>query len=214
MKHLVSGGWLVFAMVFGIPAAQAQLAPETPRMLPPDGPGGLGVHWLRGEVLPGDGDAVLVTWSPSFLPARLRLRGGGGAGVEGEAAGFGGFDVQAPLARGRRGQPLDLDWYSGLGVGVGQYALVTLPLGLSGGLQWSSGSVWLAPYVSAGVAADLRLGEYENAEEFEVHPAVDVGLDMALDPGRSVILRAATSLGDRQAIAVGLVVGGGRPTRP
>jgi hypothetical protein len=109
--------------------------------------------------------------------------------------------------------PFDLDWQAGVGVGFGENLLVTVPLGVSAGISWSSGAVWMAPYVSAGLAADLRLGEEFEGEEFEVYPALDIGLDLSLDSGRRFILRAASSLGDRQAVAIGLVIGGGGRTR-
>lgn len=189
----------------------AQIASDTPRLISPNGPGGFGVHWLRAETLPGDGDAVLATLAiPSVAPG-VRLRGGGGKGVNDEMAGFGGIDVQAPLARSRPGFPLDLDWASGIGVGVGEYFLVTLPVGLSAGVEWSSGSVWMAPYAYAGVAGDLRLGEEAEAagDEFQVDAALDIGLDLSFVANRTFVLRAATSLGDRQALAIGITVGGG-----
>jgi hypothetical protein len=194
-------------------AAYGQIAFDTPRLISPRGPSGLGVYWLRAETLPGDGDGVLVTWAPSALPDGVRLRGGAGEGAGGDLAGFGGFDVQAPLLRGGADLPLDLDWYTGIGVGAGNYVLVSLPLGLSGAISWSAGSVWLSPYVAAGVAADLRLGEFERAEEFEVLPAADIGLDLALDAARRFVIRAAASIGDRQSTAVGVALGGGARTR-
>ena len=191
-------------------AAEAQIAPETPRLLSPHGSGGFGVHWLRAETLPGDDEAVLVTWAFPGLPDGVRLRGGFGTGAGEEHAGLGGIDIQAPLMRGGSDVPFDLDWQGGLGVSVGAYTLVTLPVGLTGSVSWSSGSVWFAPYLAAGLAADLRLGEEAPGDEFEVSPALDVGVDVSFDSARRVILRAAAAVGDRQALSVGLAVGAGR----
>ena len=212
IRPLLAAGVPVIAAFVPMFAA-AQLAPDTPRLVSPHGPAGLGVYWLRGETLPGDGDALLVTWAPAALPAGVRLRGGGGTGADGDVAGFGGIDVQTPLARRSAGMPADLEWYTGIGVARGGYTLATIPLGVSAGTAWSSGSVWMAPYVSAGIAADLRLGDSAPEDEFIVQPALDIGLDLALDRNRSFVLRTAASLGDRQTIAVGIVVGGGRGTR-
>ncbi len=88
--------------------------------------------------------------------------------------------------------------------------VVTLPMGVSAGRSWTSGAVWLAPYVSLGLALDLALGGEAPEDEFTVSPASDVGLDFALDPARRMIVRVAMSLGDRQALAVGLSFGGAR----
>jgi hypothetical protein len=53
---------------------------------------------------------------------------------------------------------------------------------------------------------DLRLGGDAPEEEFEVQPSVELGVDLALDRARRVVLRVAASLGDRQAVAVGAVI--------
>jgi hypothetical protein len=71
----------------------------------------------------------------------------------------------------------------------------------------------MGPYVSVGLAADLHLGDDFEGDEFQVDPALDVGLDLALDDARHAVVRAAASLGDRQTLAVGLAIGGGARTR-
>ncbi len=205
--------FLVIALAVFPSSSASQLAPDTPRLISPSGPGGLGVHWLKPGAFAQDDDALLVTWAFPGLPPGVRLRGGAGEGTDGQTAGFAGLDVQSPLVRDDASLPFDLDWQAGVGVGFGENLLVTVPLGVSAGISWSSGAVWMAPYVSAGLAADLRLGEEFEGEEFEVYPALDIGLDLSLDSGRRFILRAASSLGDRQAVAIGLVIGGGGRTR-
>lgn len=191
----------------------AQFAPDTPRLISPRGPGGLGVYFVQPDVFPGDDVGVLATWAMPGLPPSLRLRGGVGTGAEDTQAIFGGIDVQTALIRARDGQPLDVDWQAGAGFSVGDHAVVTIPVGVTGGVSWSSGSVWMSPYTTAGVALDLHFGGNFEGDEFEIDPALDVGLDLSLDSARNVVLRAAASLGDRQAFAVGLAVGGGARTR-
>lgn len=191
-------------------SVEAQIAPDTPRLISPHGPGSgaLGIHWMRGGTLPGDGDAILFTWAPGVLPDGVRLRGGSGRGYDEVISGFGGIDVQTPFIRGEGDTPVDLDWYAGLGVGAGKWVLVTLPAGISAGVEWGSGSVWMSPYVSAGLAADLRLGEEAPGDEFRVYPAVDIGMDIAFDSARRFVLRGAASFGDRQTLAAGVSIGG------
>jgi hypothetical protein len=184
----------------------AQIAWETPRFIGPDSPEGFGVHWVRAGTLPEDGDAVMVTWAFPGLPTGVTLRGGGGRGAGGDAAGFGGVDLRTPIVRHRDGQPLDLAWVAGAGLGVGQYALVSIPMGVSAGRVWSSGSVWLAPHLGMGISLDLRIGDDAPDKEFEASPYAEVGVDLALDAEQRFVIRAAASLGDRQAVGVGAVV--------
>lgn len=190
--------------------AHAQIAWDTPRMLGPNTEGGLSVHWLQAETLPGDGEALMVVWQPPGLPDNVFLRGGAGTGAGDSSAGFGGIDVRSPLATARPGQPLDIAWIAGAGVGVGEYMLITVPVGLTAGRSWASGNVWFSPYVGVGVAMDYRATlDDEDAvpdQEFDVYPTADIGVDLALDPGRRFILRAAASLGDRQATALGITI--------
>ncbi len=190
--------------------ARAQIAWDTPRMLGPNTEGGLSFHWLQAETLPGDGEGLMVVWQPPGMPDNIFLRGGAGTGAGDESAGFGGIDVRSPLAEATESQPLDIAWVAGAGVGVGEYLLFTVPVGLTAGRSWSSGSVWFSPYVGVGVAMDYRatLSDEDAVpdEEFDVYPTADIGVDLALDPGRRFILRAGTSLGDRQATALGITI--------
>jgi hypothetical protein len=124
---------------------------------------------------------------------------------------FGGIDLQSKLLRGSPDLPFDLDWQAGVGVGVGEYVLVSVPIGLSGGVSWRSESFWMSPYVNAGITADMRLGEDAPERSMDVNPALAVGLDVSFDAARRFVLRTAASLGDRQAVTLGFALGLGRP---
>jgi hypothetical protein len=205
-------GWRIAAFL-APSAVGAQLAPDTPRLLSPHGSGGLAVHFLRAGTLPGDGDALLATWTMPRLPDGLRFRGGAGRGATGTDAMFGGVDFQSPLLRATRDLPIDLDWQTGAGLSVGDYILLTVPVGLTGGVSWTSGAVWFAPYLTAGIAADLPIGDSAPDRGFDVSPSLDIGFNLSLDIERRFVLRTAASLGDRQAVSVGLAFGLGRLAR-
>ncbi len=211
MRRALVQSALVAALLVVPAALVAQIAPDTPRLISPHGSGGLAVFYLDPGTLPGDDEALLGTWAMPGLPKGVRLRGGVGRGPGAVDAVFGGIDVQAPLLRGKAAMPFDLDWQTGVGMSVGDYTLVTLPLGLSGGFSFTSGSVWIAPYLTAGLAADFRLGDDAPEKSFEVSPSLDIGLDLAFDRNRKIVFRSAASLGDRQAVAFGLALGLGRP---
>jgi hypothetical protein len=194
-------------------ALAAQIAPDSPRLISPHGSGGLGVHWVRSDAFPSDAGALLVTWAMPALPDGVRLRAGAGRGAGGANAVAGGIDLQLPLRRSGKPWALELDWQTGLGLSAGDYSIITLPVGLTGGVAWTSGSVWIAPFASVGLAADLRLGDNAPAKEFSVDPTLEAGLDLALDEERRVVLRAATVWGERQALSFGVAVGLGRVKR-
>ena len=187
--------------------AAAQTAWETPRFLSPQAIGGAGLFYVRYAALPGDGHGGFVVWSPSSRRG-LSLRLGAAEGAGGVTAGFGGVEMTAPIAEHTEARPIDISWNAGAGVAVGEYLMVSVPVGLAAGHAWESGPVWLSPYVGVRAAMDLRLGDEAPEEAFDVSPGMDVGLDAAFDRARTVILRFSTSLGDRSALAVGLVIGG------
>ncbi len=203
----------VLALAAAPAVAAAQLAPDAPRLISPHGSGGASVHWVRSDNYPGAQGALLATWAMPAMPRGMRLRAGAGQGAGGASAFFGGIDYQVPLRRSTGQWGLDIDWQAGLGLSAGDYSLVSLPVGLSGGLSWTSGTVWVAPFVSGGVAADLRMGDEAPGKEFVVEPILEAGLDLAFDIERRVVLRAASSFGDRSAVSLGFAVGVGRLSR-
>lgn len=205
-----AAGLAVVGLALAATSAAAQILWDQPRMIGPESPGGFGVYWMRTESLPGSGDAAFATWALPGFGGSVAVRGGAGEGATGEIAGFGGVDVRAPLARHTEEQPLDVEWHAGAGVSGGDYLLVAVPTGVSVGRSWSSGAVWFAPYVSLGATGEVRIGDDAPDEEFVVEPTAEVGVDLSFDSARRFVLRAAASLGDRQAVAVGLAVTGGR----
>ena len=192
--------------------ASAQMAWDTPRMIGPESPSGLGFYWMRSGALPSDSDGLFASWGLPGTDGAVSLRGGVGKGVADENAAYGGLDLRAPIVRHSDTQPLDLEWTGGAGVGVGEYVLVSVPVAVSAGRSWTSGSVWFAPYLSVGAALDYRIGDSDLVpdEEFEVQATAGVGADIAFDPSRRFVLQLAMSLGDRQAVAVGFTLGGAR----
>jgi hypothetical protein len=153
----------------------------------------------------------MITFGMPGTGGAVSLRGGAAQDLDDDLAVFGGIDLRAIIATHTEDQPLDLAWVGGIGAGAPtnseRIATISLPMAVAAGRSWSSGSVWIAPYVSLGVAFDLHVGADSPEEEFDWSPTADVGLDLALDAGRRFVVRVGASLGARHAVAVGLDVG-------
>ena len=195
---------LLVAAVGAAPAT-GQILPDSPRLTGVLDEPGFGVYYLRPSALPGDDMGVLVTWKPSGLPASTRLRFGGGTGSGDTGAGFAGLDVRVPL-RPAAGGSVQLAWTAGVGASYGEWGIVSLPLGLVAGVVWSEGAVTLSPWAGLGVGFDFQFGDQAPDEDFEIRPAADLGLDLSFDEARRFTVRAGLSLGDRNAVAVGVAV--------
>ncbi len=197
---------LVVAALLGVASpASAQILHDSPRLTGVLDESGFGVFYLRPSSLPGDDMGVLVTWKPSGLPASTRLRFGGGIGSGDSEAGFAGLDVRVPLRPAAGGSVL-LAWTAGVGGSYGEWGVVSLPLGLVAGVVWSEGAVTISPWAGVGVGFDFQFGDEAPDEDFEIRPAADLGLDLSFDEARRFTVRAGLSLGDRNAVAVGVAI--------
>lgn len=183
--------------------ATAQLAPDAPRLISPQGSGGVGVHLLSVPTEPGTDRAVLLTWALRTLPDGVRLRAATGNGIGNRSAIALGLDAQAPILRAQS-LPLEVTWQGGIGVSTGRYTLVSLPMGITTGLAWQSGAVVLAPFATGGLVADLRRGRDAPSEEFRMRGNAELGFDLSFDRERSVVLRAAHVLAGRRSSSLGL----------
>jgi hypothetical protein len=125
---------------------------------------------------------------------------------------FFGLDGSGPLVRRTSDFPFDIDWIAGAGVGLGDQVLISIPFGVTIGAAVSAESVVFGPYVSPRLVLDAwtgddrprndRPGRGRNRLDLEL--AVDLGLDVAFDPGWT--LRFGATLGDRDALAIGFAV--------
>jgi hypothetical protein len=185
--------------------ASGQILPDSPRLTGVLEEARFGVFYLRPSALPRDDMGVLVTWKPSGLPASTRLRFGGGTGAGDTEAGFAALDVRVPLRPTAEGS-VRLAWTAGIGASYGEWGVVSLPLGLVAGVVWSEGAVTLSPWAGVGVGFDFQFGDEAPDEDFEVRPAADLGLDLSFDEARRFTVRAGLSLGDRNAVAVGIAI--------
>ncbi|MGH7459659.1 MAG: hypothetical protein ACREMA_01360 [Longimicrobiales bacterium] len=191
MRTFVISAALTLACASG---AAAQIVWDSPFLVPPRPSPGFGIY------LADVGDVGgLVTWQPSPTSWGFRV---GIANTPRDNIGiFGGADVSGALTRSSANMPLDIDWLFGVGAGVADDVIVSVPVGLTLGHTFQGDGAQFTPYVSPRLIVDGIFGEEDD--ELELAFAIDLGLDLRLQPGLTI--RVGGTLGDREAIAIGLV---------
>lgn len=182
--------------------ASSQILWDSPPLISPAVPGGISLFMLN----PAGGDlGGLVTVRHSAGPVGLGYRAAvAQEDTSGDLSYSVGLDVSGYLARAVEGSEIDVIWWGGGGVGVGSETVVTAPLGIILGWSGSGGDVTLSPYVGGHVVFDIST---QDAESVGFAGVLDLGLDIVLSSGWMV--RAGASLGDREALALGVRIPGG-----
>ena len=123
-------------------------------------------------------------------------------GSSGDLAVAGGVDISGFLSRAVEGSEIDVMWWSGAGIGIGNETVVSLPVGALIGWSGQGGDVILSPYGGGHVTLDISTSDMDN-----VHfgGSFDLGLDIVLSSGW--LIRFGASLGDRDALALGVKIG-------
>lgn len=194
-------GLLLLAGALFASEAQAQVPWESPLMVGPGSPGGLSI--LLAD--PGAGIGVFAHWMSGAERNRLGFRLGLAeeGGPNDDLAVFGGVDVSGPVLSHSRDFPLDLAWVGGVGAGVGSNTLLSIPFGMAFGRVITSEDVWFHPYLTPRFIVDAYLGD-GTRDDLDLGFALDLGADFAFSG--SWAFRFGASVGDRDGIAVGLVI--------
>lgn len=187
------------ALVAGAMAtpAAAQVAWDSPALISPAVPAGFSLFLTNPE---GGDLGVLGTLRHSAGPVGLGYRAAlADQSGRDDLAFSAGIDVSGLIARGVEGSEIDVIWWSGGGVGFGEEALVTFPLGIVLGWTGSGGDVVLSPYGGGHVVLDLVTGP---GDALHFDGVIDLGLDLVTSSGW--MIRAGASLGDRESLALGV----------
>lgn len=189
------------ALTFAAPAS-AQIAWESPPFISPVAPAGLSLFFLRADA---ERLGALGTFRHEAGPVGLGYRVAVTEEVGDDVVLAGGVDISGYLARGiEEATELDVIWWSGIGLGVGNETLVSVPLGLLFGWSGESeGGVIFSPYGGGHVALDFASGE---GDDVQFTGAVDLGADIVLTSGW--MIRFGATLGDREALALGFKLPG------
>ena len=192
---------LAVAAVLAPGAAAGQIAWDSPLLLPPRAQPGFGIFLV--DVHGGDLGVMGLWRSPSW---NFGVRGGIAEARGDDIGVYGGIDFEGALTRATEEFPLDIDWVFGVGVGVAEGALTSLPLGLTVGHQFEGDGVGFLPYVTPRVVLDACLDcgrGNDDDDDISLDFAVDLGLDLRLT--RAFVIRFGATLGDREGVAIGLI---------
>jgi hypothetical protein len=202
MKKLCMTVLLAAALV--LPAgASAQTAWDSPLLLPPRPQPGLGIYLAD---MHAGGLGVLGAWRSSTWNYGLRFGLSEGSGDE-DVAVFGGVDYTGLINTATSDFPLDVDWLLGAGAGISDGVRFSVPLGLTLGVSFQGEDARFVPFMTPRVVLDAFFGNDARGSDLDLDLAVDVGLDLRLmrGPMAGKSIRFAASLGDRDALAVGVV---------
>jgi len=193
----------LFFVLSSAPLA-GQIAWESPALISPVVPSGFSLFVVNPA---GGGIGALGTFRHAAGPVGLGYRAAlADEDGSNDIAFSGGVDISGFLARGVEGSEVDVVWWAGGGVGIGNETLFTAPLGVMLGWTGQGGEVVLSPYGGAHVVLDLSTADGDSVRFDAV---VDLGLDLVLRSGW--MIRAGASFGDRESLALGIKLpsGGG-----
>jgi hypothetical protein len=182
--------------------AAAQIAWDSPWLVPPGPGGGFGIYLMD---VYGGGLGVMGSWrSPT---GRYGLRGGLAESRNDDLGGFGGIDFSGPITRANYEFPLDVDWVFGAGIGAADWVRVSVPFGLNLGHTFRDGGAAFTPYITPRLIFDALFYDDDNGRRddsnADLELAADIGLDLRF-PRSGFLIRFGGTLG-RDAVAVGVV---------
>lgn len=187
--------------------ASAQAGWDAPTFFSPRPMDDVGIYAFKTNAASiGDPTGLKLIWRQS---GNLNLgvhAGTADLGNVGEAILLGG-EFYGPLSGATASTGLVMSWGLGAGAVFGDdYIDLSVPLGVSIGMNLGTGGVSLLPYVHPRVSLDVSsFGSGANeVTDTNLGLSVDVGVDVGL--GERFILRAGGSFGDREAYGAGLAL--------
>jgi hypothetical protein len=186
--------------------AGAQLSWDVPSLVEPYAPQGMSVFLINPD--PSDDLGGLVHWRHDSASLGLGYRVGLGRDASGDLSALAGVDVSGILAHTVENADVPVLWWTGLGAGLGNNFMVSVPLGLVAGWHGIGDDNVLAPYVGGHVTLDLSTQE---GEVVNLDGSFDLGVDLTLVSG--FVVRVGASVGGRNALAVGFRLPGAHGSR-
>ena len=204
MRRWVAPLWMLVATLVWADDARAQVAYDAPLLVAPGTTSGFGVFLT--DPHPGDLLAVMVMYRPQAAPGGIGWRVGVTEEQRDRVALFGGIDLSGPLRSADAEFPLDMIWVSGVGASyLDDVFIVSFPLAVMAGRVIESENAEFTPYIGPRLALDGRFGDNAglSGDDVAIEVAVDFGVDLAF--AQSWLVRFGASVGDRDALAIGVV---------
>lgn len=177
----------------------AQTAWDAPVFISHVSPAGASLFLIS----PHGGDiGGLLTFRHDAGPVGLGYRASVSDENGGEGLAFaGGVDISGFLSRGVNDAPIDVLWWSGAGLSVGDNTVISFPLGAILGWTGSGDGVTFNPYAGAHATLDFFSGN-NDANDVTLGASFDMGVDLVVPSGW--MIRFGGSVGDREAFAIGV----------
>src|SRR5262245_60319044 len=117
---------IVGLLLVSASSVSAQVRWDSPFLTPPRPQPGVTAFMID---VAGGGLGGMITWIPTQTSWGLRF---GLADEPGDEIGvFGGGDVSGAITRANRDFPFDMDWVFGLGLGISDFVVLSVPVGLT-----------------------------------------------------------------------------------
>lgn len=133
----------------------------------------------------------------------LGVRAGFG-GRSGDRAWLVGTELSGMLLEPEPGRPLAAAWVLGAGAAFDGATWLRIPAGVSVGVRLGEGAVTVMPYAHPRASLDWVAYDAGGEEVTDTDVNLDVDLGAELELGAKWTVRAAVTLGDREAFGFGL----------
>ena len=193
---------LVLALAPGLlpgSSLHAQIPWDGPALVSPGAPQGLSVFLV--DPAPDASPGALVNWRHDTRSFGLGYRVALARDAGDDVAVSGGVDISGILAESVEETDVRVTWWTGLGAGLADELVVSVPVGLVAGWVGQGDGAMVAPYAGGHVVLDLSTQE---GRAVDLDAVLDVGLDLTLASGW--LVRFGASVGGRDALAIGLRV--------
>ena len=188
------------ALALAIPGAARAQSWETPAFFAPRPGDDIGIHAIDAE---GADLGLMAIWRQAGA-VNLGVRAGFG-GYSGARTILLGAELSGVLLEPEPGRMLAAAWMAGAGASFDGATWLRVPIGVSVGARFGEAGFAVTPYAHPRVSLDYVAHErIDDVEATSTEINFDVDLGAELEVSTRWLIRAAVTLGDREAFGFGL----------